>query len=72
MAPQSTDARVEQVYAILINAKRPIVSVQVVAAEHGFTDLTEFNRLFRERYGTSAVALRKAVRQGRIKGKMKR
>lgn len=64
--PKKPDA-LEQVWTILTNPRRSIVSVAALAAEHGFTDLAKFNKAFRERYGSSPVAIRKAVRKGKIK-----
>jgi AraC-like DNA-binding protein len=67
MAKPSKDDQLEQVWAILTNPKRSIRSIQAVAAEHGFNDLEEFNRLFEKRYGNSPVVARKAVRKGRAR-----
>lgn len=50
--------RLDAVHEILSNGKRPIRSIQAVAAEHGFTDLATFNRAFKEKFGKSPVALR--------------
>lgn len=59
--------RLEQVWTILTNPRRAIVSVAAVAAEHGFTDLAAFNKAFRERYGSSPAEIRKAVRKGKVR-----
>jgi outer membrane immunogenic protein len=60
MAKPKAD-RLEEVHAILINPRQAIGSIQMLAAEHGFTDLIKFNQLFRERYGSGPAELRKAV-----------
>ena len=52
---------------MLTNPKRPIRSIQVLAAEHGFTDLAAINRAFRERDGSGPAELRKAVRKSRVR-----
>lgn len=63
-APTKDEAeRLEALHAILINPKRSIGSIQILAAEHGFTDLPAFNTLFHERYGSSPVALRKFAKK---------
>jgi AraC-like DNA-binding protein len=54
---KSSANRLEGVHAILINPRQGIGSIQMLAAEHGFTDLTDFNQLFRERYGTGPAEL---------------
>ena len=54
--------RLEQVWAALINPKRTIRSIQILAQEHGFDDLAEFNEDLRKRYGLSAREIRKAAK----------
>lgn len=60
--PPTQDERLEQVWAILTNPKQSIRSIQSVAAEHGFEDLTAFNKAFKARFGNSPVVTRKAAR----------
>jgi transcriptional regulator GlxA family with amidase domain len=59
--------RLEDVWSVLTNPKRQIRSIQTLAAEHGFDDLVEFNRLFRERYGVSAADIRRGVRKRKVR-----
>lgn len=68
-AAKPSDAdRLEEVWTILTNPKRSIRSIQMLAVEYGFDDLAAFNELFKERYGTTAAALRKfAKKPGRRK-----
>lgn len=64
MARRATEEdRLEQLFAVLTNPRQSIRSIQVLAAEHGFDDLGTFNTAFRKRYGSSAVALRKAAKK---------
>lgn len=56
-------------HAILTNPRRTIRSIQTVAAEHGFNDLADFNRRFRDRYGSGPVELRKLARKGLVRFK---
>lgn len=59
-----------QAWNALTNPKRAIRSIQILAQELGFDDLGKFNAAFRERYGSSPVEIRKAVRKGvRLKRK---
>jgi hypothetical protein len=58
MKAMTKEDRLEQVWAALINPKRAIGSIQILAEEHGFDDLAEFNREFRQRYGVSAREIR--------------
>ena len=55
----------EQVWAILINPERSIRSIKFVAREHGFNDMAEFSRAFRERFGASPREVRRFARKGR-------
>jgi hypothetical protein len=66
MKAMTPEDRLEQVWAALTNPKRMIRSIQILAQEHGFDDLAEFNREFRKRYGVSAREIRakKRVRIG--------
>ena len=61
--------RLEEVWQILTNPRRSIVSVAVLAAEHGYTDLAKFNKAFREKYGSSPIEIRKAAKKGTRFGK---
>lgn len=67
MPKPTTDERLEALYAVLTNPKRQIGSIQRLALEHGFEDLTAFNKAFQKRYGSSPVDIRKAVRKGRMR-----
>ena len=60
------DDKLEQVYAILTSRKH-IRSIQAVAADHGFDDLTAFNAAFRERYQMSPSNVRRATMKRKIK-----
>lgn len=57
------DDRLEQIWAVLTNPKAPIRSIQVLAEEHGFDDLTAFNAAFRKCYGSSPSVIRKAAKK---------
>jgi AraC-like DNA-binding protein len=60
--PRDEEDRLEQLFAVQSNPRQSIRSIQILAAEHGFDDLTAFNAAFRERYGSSPVAIRKAAK----------
>jgi AraC-like DNA-binding protein len=62
----------EQVWAALINPKRAIGSIQILAKAHGYEDLVEFNREFRQRYGVSAREVRPAAKKRIRSGAAKR
>jgi len=42
MPAMTPEDRLKQVWAALINPKRAIRSIQILAKEHGFDDLAEF------------------------------
>ena len=67
MTKSTQDQRLEGVHSILIDDRRAITNVASVAAEHGFHDLAKFNRLFRERYGSGPVEVRRLARKGRLR-----
>lgn len=73
MTKKQQDERLEAAWATLSNAKRAIRSIQVLAQELGFDDLTAFNAAFKKRYGVSPVDVRRAARKGRVHfGSLKR
>ena len=63
MKAMAKEDRLEQVWTALINPKRAIRSIQILAHEHGFDDLAAFNEAFRKRYGVSAREVRKAAKK---------
>lgn len=55
-------ARLDLIHAILSNPRHPIRSIQALAQEHGFEDLTEFNKAFKAKFGISPVVTRKMAK----------
>lgn len=67
MAKPAESERLEALFEALTDPRRGIGSIAQLAAAHGFDDLAEFNRLFREKYGNPPAVVRKAVRKGKVR-----
>lgn len=69
MKKPAEDERLDKVRSILGNPRIAIRSIQALAQEHGFDDLAAFNAAFKERFGVSAVNIRKEARNPSGRGR---
>jgi AraC-like DNA-binding protein len=62
-----TDIRLTRAHAMLCDPKRNRIRIRDLSVQCGFKDVSHFNRLFRERFGCTPMALRKNTTLGAAK-----
>jgi AraC-like DNA-binding protein len=62
-----TDIRLTRAHAMLCDPQRNRIRIRDLSVQCGFKDVSHFNRLFRERFGCTPMALRKNTTLGAAK-----
>jgi AraC-like DNA-binding protein len=57
------EARLDRAYRVLTDLSQPQRRINAIAHESGFSDLSYFNRAFRQRFGMTPSEARELVRQ---------
>jgi AraC-like DNA-binding protein len=55
------EQRLAAAYKALVGAARSNTSISTIAYESGFTDISNFNRAFRQRFGCTPTEVRNAA-----------